>query len=183
MQIFKEPLEKRLQKRTAYLSISRSALRNQGAKGLVKVSREFAAEVNLKIMAEKWNKKRYSPYLDQMTELLMRRYPKDARTNFGAARKALNLFFRDTVYNRVFTTAFGLSTSKSHLSQLELPLDSYTIKGLAKSFPELKREWSGIKYLKPGLSEIFQQKAAQIAARNGLVRVELDVFYWNIDKF
>ena len=182
MLIFKDSFEKKLQHRIAFLAIGRSALRNQGASGLLKKSRDFCSILDLEQMAIIWNKGNFKPYLDRVTQILMKSFPKKAKNNFGATRKALNLFFRDVIYCNFLSKHFGLRVSKKLLSQLEVPLDSYTTKGIYIFKPTLKPLWKGIRYLSPTVSNEFQKTAAIIAAKNKIVRVHLDVFYWREGK-
>jgi hypothetical protein len=174
--------EKKLQNRVAYLAIGRSSLRNQGVPGLVKTSRDFAASLNLKAMAKCWNELNFDSYLDRKTKALQKKFRKKARNNFGAARKALNLFFRDVVYNTFLRKKYNISLVSKHIEQLELPLDSYTSKKIIKRYPILKFYWGGIKYLSAECSELFQDRATIMAVQKKCARVHLDVFYWREGK-
>lgn len=175
---FNKRFETRLQERIAYLAIGRSALRNQGAVGMVQRSRDFCKQLPLEVMAEYWNQGNYRTYLDDQTRTLMSSFRKGAKNNFGAARKALNLFFRDVVYNQPLSKYHKLKLSSKHIAQLEVPLDSYTTKGIIRSFPDLKKRWKGIKHLCINVSDEFQEAAEEIAIENNTFRVHLDVFYW-----
>lgn len=170
--------ENKLQERVAYLAIGRSALRNQGVPGLVQKSRDFAGALNLKEMAKKWNDLKFDLYLDNKTKELQRKFPNGAKKNFGAARKALNLFFRDVVYNTFLSKYFNIKLARRHLEQLELPLDSYTSKKIIEKYPILKRYWWGIKYLSKECNDFFQERASVLAFQKKLTRIHLDVFYW-----
>ena len=107
----------------------------------------------------------------------MGRFPVGARTNWGAARKALNIFLRDVHYSRPTCDRYGLSILENWL---ELPLDSYAHAGLVKdSKGEQIPDWPGVKHLTPEQNRCFQAAATSIAARLGTHRVHLDVRYWN----
>gem|GEM_PF-2289817 len=108
-------------------------MRNQGPKYMVRQARLFTSAINLTEMANFWNQKRYVSYLDDLTIKLMAFFPKGARRNFGAARKALNLFFRDILYNSRLVQHYELNTSIHYLSQLEIPLDNQTAKKIIEA--------------------------------------------------
>lgn len=178
-----EPFPIRLQKRISFLAIGRSAMRNQGPKYMVRQARLFTSAINLTEMANFWNQKRYVSYLDDQTIKLMAFFPKGARRNFGAARKALNLFFRDILYNSRLVQHYELNTSIHYLSQLEIPLDNQTAKKIIEAVPTTRKNWKGIKYLLPGDNTMLQDTATGIAIENQIARVDLDVYFWNPDKF
>jgi hypothetical protein len=167
-----------LQARIASLAIGRSALRNQGASRMVQDARDFCMALDLSQLAKDWNAKRFHAYLSRQTRALMKKFRKRAQKNFGAARKALNLFFRDIVYNGILTKRHKLNLSKAYLNQLEVPLDSFTTRGIFRSFPAFRKQWEGIRYLKPTLNNQLQKRAAEIAKKNNIATVHLDVFYW-----
>lgn len=165
----------KLQERIAYLAISRSSLRNQGESGIIAKSRTFSAKLNLNVFAKNWNNLTYSGYLDVKSETLSKNF---RNKKFGAARKALNLFFRDVVYNTFLVKEYKIKITFKHLKQLEIPLDSYTTKEIFKKFPFLKKWWGGIIYLNKEINDWFQEAASRIAVKQNLPKVHLDVFYW-----
>ncbi len=97
----------RLQARTALLAIGRSALRNQGAPGVVIAARKYLRGINLGDFAVA-NGLDFSAALDRHTAKLMERFPKGARNNWGAARKAMNIFLRDVLYSQPLCEQYGL---------------------------------------------------------------------------
>ncbi len=116
--------------------------------------------------------------LDAATEALRDRFPKGAR-NWGAARKAVNLFLRDVLYNTYLAKAYRMARVRPWL---EVPLDSYVARGLAadpsgKDLPK----WPGVKHLRPAESLLYQKVAASIARRLSIARVDLDLWYWRGD--
>lgn len=115
--------------------------------------------------------------LDSQTASLQDR----AGVAWGAARKFLNIFLRDALYNRWMCAEFDLGQIEHWL---ELPLDSHTAKGLrqaAKDYPEIAQQlklWPGVVNLTPELSNQYQRVASGVAALKQLARVHLDILYW-----
>lgn len=99
---------------------------------------------------------------------------------WGAARKFLNIFLRDVVYNRYLCDKYELM----HIVPwLELPLDSQVASGLREepgggSLPR----WKTVIGLEKADSQKFQAFATEVAARMGCERVHLDVIYWRREK-
>ena len=100
---------------------------------------------------------------------------------WGAARKFLNIFLRDALYNRWICAEFNLVVIERWL---ELPLDSHTEKGLRQAMmehPEIAQQlprWPRVVNLTPELSNQYQRLASDVAARKQLARVHLDILYW-----
>ena len=164
---------KTLQRKVAFTAIGPSALRGQG-KGVLRTSQDFLAHMSLERIP-KSSAKRYQLWLDNQTEALLNILPIKNRP-WGAARKAINLFLRDALYNQYLNKKFQLQKLESWL---EIPLDSAVAKGL-NSFSyrgELPR-WPGLKNLKPNISESFQVFASKQAMIKGIARVHLDMYLW-----
>ena len=174
----KNSLIKFHKRRVCQLAVGASALRNQGAEGVVKTAREFFKDIKLQYFVIQ-NGIKFQMRLDLVTHRLLKKFPKKAR-NWGAARKAINLFLRDVLYNTYLNKHNSFQKVEKYF---EVPLDSYTIKGIkADSKNSLIPKWSGIKYLKSEDSKIFQNIAKDIAKRKGIARVHLDLMYWRTNK-
>ena len=95
---------------------------------------------------------------------------------WGAARKAINLFLRDALYNQYLSKQFKLQSIESWL---EIPLDSAVAKGLKlqSNRDELPR-WPGLKNLEANVSEGFQVFASKRANLKKVARVHLDMYLW-----
>ena len=172
-----------LQRHCAQVSITTSAVRNQGAKGLIAIARNYAeADIKLsEFFRALRNERTYRRFLDHHTNALVGRFPPDARS-WGAARKALNLFFRELVYNAVLAEHFGLprefSKYNAAIQPLEIPLDKEVGTHLYRA-PGMKlKRWTTIKSLTPERSDAYQRKASIIAQQKNLVRIHLDLDYW-----
>jgi hypothetical protein len=105
----------------------------------------------------------------------MNSFPSGAQ-HWGAARKALNLFLRDVLYNHYLSQHFRFRRIEKWL---EVPLDSYTAKGIREKYGSKKLPpWKGIKYLTPEVSQAYQDAATKLASDSKFARVHLDVLYW-----
>ncbi|WP_457331197.1 hypothetical protein [Rhizobacter sp. P5_C2] len=168
-----EFLEK-LKRRTAQAAIGPSSLRKQGAPKVIAIARSFLGRINLSEVGQ-LTAESFSPWLDRTTESLKEAFPANAR-NWGAARKAINLFLRDVVYNTDLAAHFNLG----HLRELlEVPLDKDVGSALLEASPRIALpKWPRIKHLGPAVSAAYQQAASSAALERGVCRVDLDVYYW-----
>jgi hypothetical protein len=97
---------------------------------------------------------------------------------WGTARKSLNLFFRDALYNFYLRKECGLEKFEKYM---EIPLDSFVGKELREEDRGLPR-WDAVIRLTPEVSAQFQGVASRVAKREGTARVHLDVLYWRGGK-
>jgi hypothetical protein len=165
---------KAIQKMVAVGAIGPSALRGQGAPGVIAAAREFLAALALEQFAVP-TQARFDRVLDKATEDLQRAFPVRAR-HWGTARKALNLFLRDAFYNLYLHRSYGLGVAEKCF---ELPLDGITARALreendARSLPR----WHGVKYLDKKTSVLYQAFASELAKKRQIRRVHLDTFLW-----
>ena len=162
-----------LQRKVAVTAVGPSALRGQG-EGVLHAAQDFLARLSLARLP-KSNARRFRAWLDRETEALLDVLPVENRP-WGAARKALNLFLRDALYNQYLCSHFKLQPVEPWL---EVPLDSAVARGL-KSLGKrggLPR-WPGLKNLRSDVSDHFQGFATQLARRKDVARVHLDIYLW-----
>lgn len=174
-----------IQKRIAEISVGPSAIRNQGAPGLIKISRRFFyKKIDLKKFRRRLTSKFYTKYLDELTKELVKRFPKDGKS-WGAARKGINLYLREVAYNHYLANYLKLSKDYQQnlklLKNLEVPLDTDVATGLSKKCKELPK-WKSIKSLTDKENRIFQQKATEYAEEKGTIPVHLDLEFWRRKK-
>lgn len=174
-----------MKRRVSEISVAASSLRNQGAPGVVGISRSFFYnEIDLNKFRDNLFADRYAKYLDKMTIRLVEKCPVGAK-NWGAARKGLNLFFREVVYNRYLTNYLQIDKkfvlSEDVLKSLEVPLDSDVATGLKEVYQELP-SWKSIKTLDKSLNNKFQEKAQEYAIAQGTIRVHLDLDFWRQNR-
>jgi len=95
--------------------------------------------------------------------------------HFGLARKVLNLFLRERLYNAYLKQAFHLERSEA---LLELPMDSFTARGVRVRSPKGSvPRWLGVRKLTPEASKVYQTRATELAIEAGIDRVHLDLYY------
>src|SRR4051794_30529212 len=97
-----------VQRRVAEVAIGASTVRGQGAKGVAAAARQVLAGVPLRAFAAA-DPAAFRSVLDDATIRLMRALPEAARS-WGLARKCLNVFLRDALYNVYLAAEFGLAT-------------------------------------------------------------------------
>lgn len=171
------------QKFIAKRALPSSAMRSQGEGTLGEV-REYCQDLDLGTF-EVTSERLFLVELDQATEDLSGRLcPK----NWGAARKALNLFLRDVMYDACLPVHHKLEGSL--LCWLELPLDSRSVrfiksegKAIAKQdgtckLPLAPKGKFTIRDLVKPQSNQLQKYASVVASHKGYKRVELDEEAW-----
>lgn len=172
-----------VQRRISIISVSASALRNQGASGIVDASRlYFHEEIKLvDFFKAVSSSNSYKRYLDTHTTKLLKTFPSSGKS-WGAARKGLNLYFREVVYNKFISDYYGLPNDINKFNKmfayLEVPLDRDVAMGIRQNSPEELPEWKSIRELKKAKSELYQEAANHIAKEKGTIRIHLDLIYW-----
>ena len=162
------PPTEMIQRREAFAAILPSTVRNPGASGVVEAARKFLSQMDLRPFGTK-SKAAFTASLEKETEALQKALPKKAST-WGLARKALNIFLRNCLYNHYLRTTFHLDHAEPFF---ELPLDSLVAKALRDRDEHLP-SWRGVKRLEPCDSAKFQTYAARLARPKGYARVHLD---------
>jgi hypothetical protein len=150
-------------------------VRGMGPAGtLGRVQKFLKEEVDLAGIS-KQDPRRYTQILDELTERFRRNLPKGAK-HWGVARKCLNLFFRDALYNFYLRKEYDLAKFEKYL---EIPLDSYVGTALRRECEGVHLpRWRTVKGLTRQDSAKFQAVAAEVAKRHCTQRVHLDVVYW-----
>jgi hypothetical protein len=178
-----EEFYSKLHRRVAQVAIGASSLRNQGGGGLIDDCRNYCEKnINLAdFIAALKNLDEYTNFLNNHTDLLLSRLSPEVR-RWGAARKGLNLFLRDVVYNRFVIDRFSLPASiydfNEMISPMEVPLDTDVANGIALEANQNLPKWPGIKYLHKGESDLYQIQANMIASREGIPRLHLDLKFY-----
>lgn len=169
-----------LQQRTGQLAIGRSTLRNQGAPGVIARARLFLQGIELSDLGAVSTKDQYLQFLENKTVELSESFPVGAKGNWGAARKALNIFLRDCLYNKYLSQEYSIERLRDWL---EIPLDGDVARNLSALHKSSLPKWPNIRRLSPGISSIYQEKAAEEAQKVGVARVDLDIYYWRDGQY
>lgn len=164
---------KTMQEKVAVSAIGPSALRGQG-KGVLYSTQRVLQNINLlKLPVDKQTD--FYAWLDKQTAKILKAMPIN-NNPWGAARKALNLFLRDALYNRYLCKAYGIEKVEHWL---EIPLDSAVAKGLInKDTERVLPSWPRLKHLVKNDSDEYQRFAKRLAAEKGIARVHLDITLW-----
>ncbi|MBI3934782.1 MAG: hypothetical protein HY316_08815 [Acidobacteria bacterium] len=166
--------------RIANVAIGPTTLRNQGAPGIVDVARSFLKDLDLARFVTD-DPAAFLRELDANTEALRQSFPAEARENWGAARKSVNLFLAEAYYHQFVCKAYGLHRV---VAFLEVPLDSQVAVFLREAARDMQvtdlPRWRGIKYVAPSVNKKYQDFALKFAKGIGAdwERVHLDVMIW-----
>lgn len=164
---------KTVQQFTAVSAMGPSALRNQGT-GILSVAQEYCSGIDLSL-CHSMKVGEYLHFLDWHTEKLLDLFGHKLRP-WGVARKALNLFFRDALYNKYLCQEFYLEKIETFL---EIPLDSVVTKELRRRDENhILPLWTGLKFLTNHNSDLFQQFALSEAEKMNESRIHLDMYIW-----
>ncbi len=163
-----------MQDRIAELAVGASAVRNQGAPEITRNARQTLKRLRLQSFGIK-TEREFKARLNRATRKILDQLPEGAQ-NWGTARKIINLFLRDVVYNRYLCKYFKLEQIQGWL---EVPLDSFTAKGIRRNAARKDvPKWISIKGLNQTDSNLYQGAARDIARRKRTSRVHLDLWYW-----
>lgn len=167
-----EEFIKNMQRFLAQIAITPSATRGERKPGV------RAAIINTLLelpLADFANQECFAKNLEKWTDRLGTSCT--PRVSFGTARKCLNIFLRDTVYN-FYTLNYHKLCAIVPL--LEVPLDGKVAKGIQDDLPnEQLPKWNGIVNLDWNQHNRYQCAAQQIACeRYNTHRVHLDLRYF-----
>lgn len=169
-----------LQKRTGQLAIGRSTLRNQGAPGVIGIARSFLQNIELSELRTVSTNIDFLEFLENKTVELAESFPEGARGNWGAARKTLNIFLRDCLYNAYLSKEYSIERLRGWL---EIPLDGDVARNLYALHRSSLPKWPNIRRLTPKVSSLYQERAAEEAQNFCISRVDLDIFYWRDGQY
>jgi hypothetical protein len=162
---------KTMQQFVATTAIGTSALRNQG-KGSHDAVRKVLSDFDLSSL-KNMGKDEYTEWVDTKTDSVLCCW-KGKSQPWGAARKSVNLFMRDALYNQYLNSEYIISGIEQWM---EIALDSKVSMGLRNRFKSLPR-WPGLRHLKHDVSDQYQECAQKLADENGIHRVHLDIWLW-----
>lgn len=181
-------------------SIGASAVRNQG-NGIAepireRLRKELSVPIFFKNLKHK-SERRFDNYLNEMTDKITglkgisNNDNPSGMVQWGTARKCVNLLFRSVVYNGFMWEEFRIKKadfrSGGLIDKLEVPLDSYIVKGIKRDCKKFKKiEFDSTLYSSFSIigldkeieSPYYQNIASLIAQKRNICRVDLDMRYW-----
>ena len=162
-----------MQRRVGNVSIGASAARGLPTK-TIEAARNFFHNFDLNPVKSLCMTE-FPEWLNTATYELKKSLPYGAQY-WGSSRKFLNIFLRDCLYNRYLCEQFQVSKLEEWL---EVPLDSHVGIGLRgeKEGQNLPK-WINIIGLTDDISTSFQKVALDVANREKVARVHLDIKYW-----
>ncbi len=163
-----------------YLAIGASTLRNQGAPQVIETARLYLQGINLNLLKKINSESQYLNFINRHTNALSNKVPAGAKGNWGAARKAINIFMRDCLYNQYLTKQYGINKLEEWL---EVPLDKDVANNIIKGCNCNLHPWKSIKSLDKDTSDRYQVCAYMIAKKEKIPRVHLDIIYWREGKY
>lgn len=158
------------QRRVAQCAVGPSTVRGQPGE-TVKRSRDFLAQVELGSVTET-----YGLWLERQTLAMQDAVLAGGRPMlWGFARKVLNIFMRDALYNHFLRSAYALDRFER---QMQLPMDRHCAEGLRKRSGIVCPEWRTIRDLQEAEHSEWQRVAIHHAEQQGTYPVHLDVILW-----
>ncbi len=171
-----------IHRRLLIISVGASALRNQGAPGIIKVARDYFYNIDIDKFINSLDEEGiFIEFLNYHTDTLLSYFPENC-TSWGAARKGLNLFLREVVYNKFFSDYYRLPTNLDDFNEkikfLEVPLDKDVATGIYNEKEIILPKWISIKTVTPNISEQYQSAAEILAKKENIAKLNLDLKYW-----
>jgi hypothetical protein len=148
-------------------------MRGAGSTGVVAAARTHLGDMPLRPFGTP-SRSTFLSRLDTATNGLRRVLPKRAQY-WGLARKGLNIFLRDCLYNAYLRSEFGLAAAEEFF---EVPLDSITGTHLVLASRGALPRWHTVRGLDARTSTDYQKVAATLAAECGIARIHLDAVWW-----
>ncbi len=165
----------KLREYIANISIGSSTVRGRPA-GTVGTVRKYLEGLDLSSLRD-LKKEQFEIWLNEKTQDLQSKLTQDFKEEWGLARKCLNIFLRNVVYNKYLFKEYNL---RSILPWLEVPLDSQVAQHLRNEHEgEGLPRWPWLNKLDQPTSKLYQDVADKVRATKELpYRVHLDVYYW-----
>ena len=161
-------------------SVGASTLRKMGPGGTVEAARKgldtLSNDNALKRILRAKSQSEFVTALDQATRIVQANLLQGHR-HWGTSRKVINIFLRNLAYNRHL---FNFLKMKRIEKWLEVPLDSHVTEKL-KDYDKSLPKWNSVKRLDPETSNEYQRIAARYASEHGVLRVDLDAYFYRAD--
>jgi hypothetical protein len=159
-----------MQKRAANGAVGPSTIRGMAPSGTAKIIKDYLRGVDIKTLRAR-SESGFARKLDAVTDGLIKTLPSGSR-HWGMARKCVNIFLRNCLYNRYLCSYYELEQLETWL---EIPLDSHVGKGLiVHSENGTLPRWGKVIELTREHSDQYQRAALEIAKKKSVCRVNLD---------
>lgn len=159
-----------MQKRAANGSVGPSTIRGMAPAGTAKIIKEYFYSFDIRRI-KAGSEKSFIRKLDGITDELLNTLPKESQ-HWGMARKCINIFLRNCLYNRYISDFYKLLPMEKWL---EIPLDSHVGKGLIKNLESCNLpRWSTVIDLTRTNSDLYQKAANELASKKKVSRIHLD---------
>lgn len=156
--------ERNLKRNLTERSVWPSATRGQVEAGGLQKLRDALCGISVKDLASLGSRSDFEGWLHGQTDALLQE-TEEYSVMWGTARKSLNLWLRDLVYNHHFRAVYRLERLEPWL---EVPLDRHSAEFIAKQAVRLNIEspslprWKSISELSEEASEAYQQAARKV---------------------
>ena len=161
-----------MQKRAVNSAIGASTIRRMAPAGTAEIIKEYLRGVDIKSVRAR-SQSGFAKNLDAITDGLIKTLPVGSK-HWGMARKCVNIFLRNCLYNRYLCSHYKLEQVERWL---EVPLDSHVGNGLRIAYKEMEGtlpRWNKVISLTHEQSDQYQQAASELAKKKGVCRVHLD---------
>ena len=159
-----------MQKRAANGAVGASTIRGMAPAGTAKVIKDYLRGMDIKFVKAR-TESDFEKNLDVITDGLLKALPHGSK-HWGMARKCVNIFLRNCLYNRYLCSHYKLEPLEEWL---EIPLDSHVGKGLiAHAEKGSLPKWEKVIALTREQSNQYQQAARDLAKKKRVCRVHLD---------
>lgn len=159
-----------MQKRAANGAVGASTIRGMAPAGTAKAIKGYLLGVDIKNVRAR-SESGFAKKLDAVTDGLVEALPPGSK-HWGMARKCVNIFLRNCLYNRYLCSHYKLEQLEEWL---EIPLDSHVGKGLiAHSEKGILPKWGKVIALTREQSDLYQRAALDLAKKERVCRVHLD---------
>jgi len=175
MRLNKDDFLKVVQEFVSVDSIPSSALRGQ-KKGTIGEAREFCASIDLSELSSLDEEEEFRAKLDEMTRALLKKMGLTDK-GWGVARKGINLFLRNALYNHYLREEYNLSRVERCF---ESPIDGVVAGVLREKCEECELpRWPYLKNLSKEVHEEYQRCIRTIAKDSeDMLPVHVDAYLW-----
>lgn len=159
-----------MQIRAAKGAAGPSTIRGMAPAGTADLIKQYLLNIDIKRIRAR-TESNFLKKLEIITDELLEILPQGSQ-HWGMARKCVNIFLRNCLYNKYLCSHYKLELTEEWL---EIPLDSHVGKGLiANSERGSLPKWEKVISLTREQSDQYQKAARELAEKKHVCRVHLD---------